>query len=114
MGLFDGVPLTMEEIQLRHERAIAEGHGTGQTIRKLAGGMKPVLRTIRHRPWWEIVGQGPDGKTCGDCRSLVTRDKYFKCGQQVRTRGAGTDIRKKDLACRLFEEMVNDDETATS
>jgi hypothetical protein len=106
MGLFDGQPLTMEEIQLRHERAIADGHGIGSTIRKLSGGAKPVLRTMRHRPWWEIAGRGPDGKTCGDCASLVTIRRagtYFKCGEFQITRGPGTDIRKKDQACTFFK-----------
>lgn len=107
MGLFDGKPLTMEEIQLRHERAIAEGRGTGPTIRKLSGGLKPVLRTVRHRPWWEITGKGPEGKTCGECASLVTRGKYVKCGEFPMTSGPGTDIRKMDLACQLFAGHVD-------
>lgn len=96
MGLFDGVPLTREEmIQVERKRGFATpGRGT---VHDAKG------RTTRHRPWWEIAGKGPEGKTCGDCAGLVTRWKYFKCGEMVITSGPGTDIRKKDPACRLFE-----------
>lgn len=108
MGLFDGTPLTMEEIQLRYERMMAGG-GTGHTIRKFSGGLKPVLRTMRHKPWWEMLGKGPDGKTCGECQFLAAnrrRSTYFKCGRQSITNGPGTDIRKKDTSCALFQDTA--------
>jgi len=102
MGLFDGQPLTREElIQVETKRRQAEG----ATIRQLSfsgPGGNPVLRTVRHRPWHEIVGKGPDGMTCGDCEHVIGT-RYFKCGRQVSTNGPGTDIRKKDPACRLFK-----------
>lgn len=101
MSLFDLTPITIEEVRLR------QGMGEGPTIRKLSGGLKPVWRTIRHKPWWMFLGKGPDGATCRTCRFLtghrITKT-YFKCGRQVITRGPGTDIRAKDPACRLYEE----------
>lgn len=53
-------------------------------------------------------GTGPAGKTCGDCKhcDYVKRSKrYFKCGllRHAWTNGPGTDIRKRDAACRYFE-----------
>lgn len=98
MSLFDLQPLRME--QVRANLATSDG----ATIRKLSGGLKPVLRTLRHKPWWMLLGPGPEGQTCGDCAHLTRRSgKYFKCGRQSITSGPGTDIRKKDEACRLFE-----------
>lgn len=100
MGLFDGQPLTREDvIEAEKRRTIAEGN----TIRRLSGGPTPVWRTVRHRPWADLIGPGPAGQTCGGCRFL-RGVKYFKCGKQATTLGPGTDIRKKDPACRLFEE----------
>lgn len=101
MSLFDLQPITLEEIRLR------QALGDGMTIRQFSGGLKPVLRTIRHKPWWMFLGKGPEQKTCGECEFLTRRGgRYFKCGRQVATSGPGTDIRKKDEACRLFEERV--------
>jgi hypothetical protein len=99
MGLYDNRPLTEEE--LRQPTRVT---GTGTTIRQVSATGK--VYTVRHRPWWELLGVGPEGQTCGDCANLKTyrRSKaYFKCGKQVATSGPGTDIRKHDLACRLFE-----------
>jgi hypothetical protein len=53
-------------------------------------------------------GSGPEGKTCGMCKNIITKyfaKKYFKCGLMRRcwTNGPGTDIRKRDTACRYFE-----------
>ena len=100
MSLFDLQPLTVE--QVRANQAMNEG----ATIRKLSGGLKPVLRTVRHKPWWMLLGKGPDGKTCGGCIHLKRKDRYFKCGQQPITFGPGTDIRCKDQACLLFTPQV--------
>ena len=58
MSLFDLQPLTVE--QVRANQALNEG----ATIRKLSGGKNPVLRTVRHKPWWMLLGKGPDGQTC--------------------------------------------------
>lgn len=90
-ALFEGIPLVV----LR-----ARGRETG-TVRDKKG------RTTRHKPWWMLLGRGPEDKTCGDCAALVRRGhegRYFKCGRQLVTAGPGTDIRKKDAACRLFKE----------
>lgn len=56
------------------------------------------------------VGSGPTGETCGTCAYYIVvsyHDKtYRKCGKMRAswTHGPGTDIRKKDAACRLWEE----------
>lgn len=110
MGLFDWQPLTREElIEVEQKRG---GQRQGQeTVHDDKG------RTARHRPWHEIVGDGPIGKTCGDCRSLVSRGKYFKCGEFLITSGPGTDIRKKDPACEMFQDRtgaVMDETSVTS
>jgi len=102
MSLFDGQPLTPED-QERHRRNVEVGQGP--TIRKQD--WQGVWRTIRHKPWWMLLGKGPEGKRCDDCQFLRRQrfsKTYMKCGQQVATRGAGTDIRAKDEACRLFQE----------
>lgn len=100
MSLFDLRPITIDEIRIR------QGMGDGPTIRKLSGGLTPTLRTIRHKPWWMLLGKGPDDATCGDCVHLTRKGgKYFKCGKAKITRGPGSDIRKKDEACRLFEQV---------
>lgn len=98
MSLFDLTPITIEQILAN------QAQGTGDTIRKLSGGLKPVLRTVRHKPWWMLLGKGPEGRTCGDCQSLGRAGgRYFKCTQQRITHGPGTDIRCKDEACQLFK-----------
>lgn len=54
-------------------------------------------------------GEGPAGKTCGDCRWFVVRfgsarRRYFKCGRVRWTPAPATDIRKNMPACEKFEE----------
>lgn len=99
MGLFDGQPLTRAELMVV---TVPSG---GATVRRVSHSGK--IYTVRHRPWRELLGPGPAGKTCGDCQFLRQRGGgskiYFKCGRQVITAGAGTDIRKRDGACRLFQ-----------
>ena len=105
MSLFDLKPLTMDEMQALHEQRAREGTDRCATIRTTSKTGK--IRTQRHKPWWMLLGKGPDGKTCGDCEFFTgyRRTKtYFKCGKQVQTSGPGTDIRKKDEACRLFQQ----------
>ena len=56
------------------------------------------------------VASGPFGMTCGGCEHIVrvmTRGKnYYKCRLMERywTHGYGTDIRRKDWACRFWKE----------
>lgn len=101
MSLFDMTALTIE--QVRANQSLNEG----ATIRKLSGGVKPVIRTIRHKPWNELLGKGPEDATCGGCIHLKRQGgKYFKCGQHPVTSGPGTDIRCKDQACKMFEPNV--------
>lgn len=43
--------------------------------------------------------------TCGECENCITRTiskKYFKCTEMGVTAGPGTDIRKSDVACKLW------------
>lgn len=54
-------------------------------------------------------GTGPDGKTCGTCKHLTRlrfSKTYLKCELRRKswTGGAGSDVRKKDAACRFFEK----------
>lgn len=102
MSLFDLMPLSVQEILAR------QALGDGGTIRKLSmrGPGKPVVRTVRHKPWWMLIGNGPEGATCKTCkflRRVVHAKTYLKCGKQTITSGPGTDIHAKDPACRLYE-----------
>ena len=91
-ALFEGMP----------ERLVSEcvKRPDGVTLRDKKG------RTVRHKPWWMLLGKGPQLKTCGDCQSLEHHNRYLKCGRQIVTAGPGTDIRKKDMTCRLFKERA--------
>jgi len=90
VSLFDLQPLTIE--QVRANQDVNEG----ETIRRNG-------RTIRHKPWWMLVGPGPVGATCRTCAHLRRKDgQYFKCGLHAITSGTGTDIRAKDAACSQF------------
>jgi len=50
-------------------------------------------------------GTGPKLETCGTCQKCSAVDYYYKCHVLMKfwTNGPGTDIRKKDLACRSWE-----------
>lgn len=95
MNLFDIQPLTINEI----EEHLAFS-GDGPTVRRTSSTGK--VYTVRHKPWWMFLGAGPEGKTCASCQFLTGR-RYKKCLRQIRTSGAGTDIRAKDGACRLYK-----------
>lgn len=48
-----------------------------------------------------------EGQICGTCKNLYTKhyDKsYFKCALYKDTNGAGTDWRKKWIACGRWEQ----------
>jgi hypothetical protein len=58
------------------------------------------------------VGTGPAGQTCGTCAKLCEiqySKKYFKCRviMAAWTHGPGTDIRKKDPACKCWEPRID-------
>lgn len=61
---------------------------------------------------YAIFGQLPD-KICGECAILCRQQHrtsvYFKCQKYGITRGAGTDWRKKWMACGAF--VSNEGET---
>lgn len=96
MSLFDLTALTIEQVRVNQAR------NDGPTIRHISKTGK--LSTVRHKPWWMLLGKGPDAATCGGCIHLRRHNgKYFKCGKHVVTAGTGTDIRCKDAACRLYE-----------
>ena len=102
MSLFDLQPLSLDEVRTRLNV---------QTIRKPSGGLAPVMRTMRHKPWWMLLGKGPDDSTCRTCQHLIgtttgSGKRFYKCLMQSITNGPGTDIRMKDEACVLFEEAV--------
>lgn len=64
------------------------------------------LAKIKGHAWQP--GTGPIGETCKSCKHYVTRQwskTYRKCGlmQTHWTRGAGTDIRASDPACKKWE-----------
>src|ERR1700744_4787804 len=57
-------------------------------------------------------GSGPKGQTCGACSKLCEvkySKKYFKCHVIMKswTHGPGTDIRKKDPACKSWEPKID-------
>ncbi len=98
MSLFDGQPIDPEEVRARLLCA-----SDGPTVRRISKSGK--VYTVRHRPWAELVGVGPEGYTCGDChwlKRIAYSKTYYKCGRQIQTAGAGTDIRVSDPACRLW------------
>lgn len=74
---------------------------TGETVKDAKG------RTTRHKPYAALLGHGPAGFTCATCAFLLVDEhhnkRFFKCGRVKITRGAGTDIRKKDPACARYE-----------
>ncbi|MFA6168631.1 MAG: hypothetical protein WC700_18560 [Gemmatimonadaceae bacterium] len=89
MGLFDGQPTSPADLPQR-----------GDTIKDRSG------RTMRHKPWCQVVGAGPAGKTCKTCAKLyrhVRGSTYLKCSAQHMTGGPGTQIAARDPACRLYE-----------
>jgi len=51
-----------------------------------------------------------NGKKCGDCAHLLIKEghnhNYFKCELYGDSNGAGTDWRKKWMACGKFLEEV--------
>jgi len=58
----------------------------------------------------DVPGHGPPGETCGSCdyfaRILGYGRRYHKCVliKSQWTCGYGTDVRRKDPACRLWVE----------
>jgi len=63
----------------------------------------------------EQVGVGPPDQKCGSCvfhvRAFYHSRYYWKCWMQRRqwTHGLKTDIRKRDPACRLYEQRPEDE-----
>ena len=70
-----------------------------------------LLKGDRAHPYQ--LGSGPAGQSCGTCEKLREssgyRRKYFKCSVMRAhwTRGPGSDIRKKDLACLAWEPKLD-------
>lgn len=57
-------------------------------------------------------GTGPAGETCGTCRHIERvrcSRSYPKCGlmRAVWTGGAGTDVRVRSPACRMWEKPTD-------
>ena len=50
-----------------------------------------------------------EGKKCGDCKYFLRMEYYsfFKCELKGVSHSTATDIRKKDIACGMYE--VNDE-----
>ena len=65
-------------------------------------------------------GTGPAGQTCGTCskcsRISYHNKTYRKCHVLMKhwTHGPGTDIRKKDLACKSWEPATLTIEVVTT
>lgn len=57
------------------------------------------------------IGTGPVGETCRTCCHAYKQGyhdrSYWKCGLVEETRGSGTDIRLKWLACRQWDAKPN-------
>jgi len=71
--------------------------------------LKPRLNKAGHAA---PPGSGPKGETCGTCAHYVSvrfnMRSYPKCGLMESTwnNSYGTDIRKKDEACRKWEPPI--------
>ena len=67
--------------------------------------------TIKER-FRRINGYAQD-KFCRDCKYFkmfsYNRKKYYKCEKIGVTQSQATDIRLKDCACKLFNEVINND-----
>lgn len=81
----------------------------GETISDIPPPRRIVDRAHAARP-----GTGPEKKMCGDCKHIRRvghnqNRKYHKCGlmRNCWSCGPATDIRCKDLACKLFAEGAN-------
>lgn len=65
-------------------------------------------------------GSGPAGQTCGTCQKCSVVDyhnkRYYKCHVLMKfwTHSYGTDIRKKDLACKSWEPATEKIEVMTT
>jgi hypothetical protein len=65
-------------------------------------------------------GTGPAGQTCGSCQKCSAIDyhnkRYYKCHVLMKywTHGPGTDIRKKDPACKSWEPATLTIEVVTT
>lgn len=63
------------------------------------------MRSIRDE-FRRIFGYCPEHK-CKECKFLVkytANRSYYKCQKMGITRSSATDVRLKDMSCRLFEE----------
>ncbi|CAN0206269.1 unnamed protein product, partial [Chrysoparadoxa australica] len=69
---------------------------------------RPVRVCRNPKAYAGTPGDGPAGRTCGDCRHFVARRirgrGYFKCGRVAWTPGPETDIRRRMPACERFED----------
>jgi len=92
MSLFDGQPLTPEDLK-------KQSPSTSVTWKDKKG------RAYRRQPYHLDVGTGPPGKTCADCDHLTYTEfnrRYYKCKRYPITGGPGTQIAKFDAACLHF------------
>lgn len=59
--------------------------------------------------WMRSAYGAEPGKTCGECAHCAINEchgKYYrKCKFCIVTGGAGSDIRKGDMACQKFEQV---------
>jgi len=76
-----------------------------------ADGEIPVETGRGQNPMVRLLGPGPEGKTCGECKYLVGiryARTYWKCSLRGDlTHGPATDQRKGWRACALFEGREN-------
>ena len=74
----------------------------------LFGDIPQAVKKVGHI---DTPGTGPEGETCGSCQHCIRiryhNKNYHKCGlmEPLWTHGAGTDIKKKDAACKSWEEI---------
>lgn len=83
----------------------------GEQHPDLFGGETAIAREAKDHAHAAPVGSGPAGETCGTCANFRRLDyftsrkkSYFKCKLVLSTHGPGTDIRKRDAACREWDE----------
>lgn len=83
----------------------ADLFGQEQYIHPAEGNRR--VRSPKPKGYAAAPGSGPAGKTCRDCVHYCVRTggKFRKCAllQRVWTKGAGTDIRARSPACKMYE-----------
>lgn len=79
----------------------------GEVDRSQPWALSPNAKRPSQNPLRTMLGPGPEGTKCGDCRHLISVNggarNYLKCDQRRITSGPGSDHRAGWLSCTLYE-----------